>query len=311
MTERDFEEIICRYPCLIEDGAVFENRQVTVKTKRLDVLLRDKDGKRMLLELKAGAVTRADMAQLFEYEGFFIEQGENDVRVFLVGTSVPLSVQKACEKHGVEWRELVHLNLLSFLQAKGDQWAANLVKSGSPLEVERSPAHKKSVCVQPCISTPLPPPRRAGISRKADDTWQLKYFNQLLAMSNKQLDLFRCKPSECKPGVAFLGVNAGVSRTDWNYRKDCVLVAFFDGNKEKNTQRFEYVKRHKQEIEEAFGEDLFWNYKDGRTYQHIVSKSKVGTPYCGNESEWPSIQADLVNRMKRLITVIRPYLPKE
>lgn len=308
MTERDLEEIICRYPEMIEDGAVYENRQVTVMKKRLDILLRDKSGRRMLIELKVGEIQRSDMAQLLDYEGHFMERGEKDIRVFLVGTSIPGPVRHACEKHGVEWRELSRQNLLGFLHKKKDNWAIGLVESATEsgtVRAEKAPVH------QPQTTAPLPPQRRPATASFKGETWNLKYFNQLLALSNRHLDLFRRKPAECLPTVKYLGVNAGVKNTDWNYWKDFVKLAFFDSNKTRNEMRYSQVQQHHHEIEVAFGEPLKWDFVRGRTQQHIISKSRVGSPYAGNESEWPAIQADLVDRMTRLVAAIRPYLPKD
>jgi hypothetical protein len=42
MLEKDFEDIICKYPELIEDGLVLINRQVSLYGRRMDILFEDK-----------------------------------------------------------------------------------------------------------------------------------------------------------------------------------------------------------------------------------------------------------------------------
>ena len=36
--EKQFEDILCKYPELIEEGLTFLNRQVTIYNRRIDIL---------------------------------------------------------------------------------------------------------------------------------------------------------------------------------------------------------------------------------------------------------------------------------
>ena len=52
MDERTFEDIICKYPELIEEKLSFKGRQVIVKGKQVDVLFEDRYGQQLIVEVK-------------------------------------------------------------------------------------------------------------------------------------------------------------------------------------------------------------------------------------------------------------------
>ena len=120
MDERTFEDIICKYPELIEVKLSFKGRQVNVGGKRLDVLLEDRHGQKLILELKKGTVRREDVSQLIDYEGYFVSSDDPNVRVMLVGNRVPENLRRSLDHHGFEWRELTTNFLVDFLKSKSD-----------------------------------------------------------------------------------------------------------------------------------------------------------------------------------------------
>jgi len=120
MDEKTFEDIICKYPELIEDKLLFKGRQVVLKGKRVDVLFGDKHGQKLVVELKKDTVRREDIAQLLDYEGFFVSADDPTVRVMLIGRRVPENLRRSLDHHGFEWRELTTTMLINFLRQKGD-----------------------------------------------------------------------------------------------------------------------------------------------------------------------------------------------
>jgi hypothetical protein len=56
MKEREFENILERYPELIEGGLTFEGRQVAIGRRHIDLLFRDRFGQRLIVELKRGTI---------------------------------------------------------------------------------------------------------------------------------------------------------------------------------------------------------------------------------------------------------------
>lgn len=120
MKEKDFEDIIVRYPELIESGLQFAGRQVNVKGKFVDVLYTDRHSQNLILELKAGTILRKHIAQLMDYEGYFLTSDNPTVRVMLVGNRVPINLRRALDHHGFEWREIGLSKIIEFLKEKND-----------------------------------------------------------------------------------------------------------------------------------------------------------------------------------------------
>lgn len=71
MKEKQFEEILCRYPELLEEGLTLHGRQVRVRGKIVDLLFKDRYGQKLIVELKQGPIRREHIAQLLDYEGDF------------------------------------------------------------------------------------------------------------------------------------------------------------------------------------------------------------------------------------------------
>jgi len=120
MNEKEFEDILCKYPGLIEDGLSLTGRQVNVKGKHVDLIFQDRYGQTLIIELKQGAVKREHIAQLLDYEGYFVSLDNPLVRVMLVGNRVPPNLKKALDHHGFEWKELPESTLITALQNEKD-----------------------------------------------------------------------------------------------------------------------------------------------------------------------------------------------
>jgi len=102
MKEKEFENILARYPELIEAGLVLEGRQVAVKGKFIDLLFRDHHKERLVVELKRGTVLRKDIGQVMDYEGDLLFPDDPTVRVMLIGNRVPPSFRRSLDHHGLE-----------------------------------------------------------------------------------------------------------------------------------------------------------------------------------------------------------------
>jgi Endonuclease NucS len=120
MYEQDFENILARYPELIEIGLSLEGRQVSIKGKYIDLLFKDKHGGRLIVELKRGTVLRKDIGQLMDYEGELLFPDDPTVRVMLIGNRIPPSFGRSLDHHGLEWREFPIAHLIEFLRQKND-----------------------------------------------------------------------------------------------------------------------------------------------------------------------------------------------
>lgn len=120
MLEKHFEDILSRYPDLIESYLKFIDRQINVGGKFADLLFEDRFGQKLIIELKKGVIKREHMAQLLEYEGHFLSPENPNVRVMLIGNRVPPNISKSLDHHGFEWKEITEETLKKHLQKVND-----------------------------------------------------------------------------------------------------------------------------------------------------------------------------------------------
>ena len=120
MNESQFEDILEKYPELIEKGLSLIGRQEWIKGKYIDLLFKDQHGQKLIVELKKGTILRKHIAQLLDYEGHFITPEDPTVRVMLIGNRVPNNLRRALDHHGFEWKELQVVTLKNFLSDKND-----------------------------------------------------------------------------------------------------------------------------------------------------------------------------------------------
>jgi hypothetical protein len=128
LQERDFEDVISKYPELIEDGLILKGRQVTVYGRRIDLLFEDKFRKKLIVELKKGPIKDEHIGQIMSYEGILLSADDPTIRVMLVGNRVPPNIRKALDHHGIAWREITFNYLKDFLTEKDDEEFPSLME---------------------------------------------------------------------------------------------------------------------------------------------------------------------------------------
>ena len=120
MLEKDFEDVLSTYPELIEGGLEYLGRQVSIGGKHADLLFEDRFGQKLVVELKKGVIKREHIAQLMDYEGYFLSPDDPNVRVMLIGNRVPPNLRKSLDHHGFEWKEILESTLVEYLREKKD-----------------------------------------------------------------------------------------------------------------------------------------------------------------------------------------------
>ena len=143
MNESQFEDIVTKYPNLIEDGLSLMGRQVRINGKYIDILFKDRLGQKLIVELKKGSILRKHIGQLLDYEGFLLSPDDPTIRVMLVGNRVPNNLRRALDHHGFEWKELQVINLKKFLIEKEDRDLLEIFKNQNienklPLKIENN-----------------------------------------------------------------------------------------------------------------------------------------------------------------------------
>lgn len=120
MNENQFENILAKYPELIEEGLSLTGRQVNIRGKFVDLVFKDRHGQHLVVELKRGTVKREHIGQLMDYEGFYLSGDGSPIRVMLIGNRVPPNFRRSLEYHGFEWREIELIYLQKHLEKKQD-----------------------------------------------------------------------------------------------------------------------------------------------------------------------------------------------
>jgi DNA-directed RNA polymerase subunit F len=138
MLEKEFEDIICKYPELIEEGLILTGRQLSLYGRRMDVLFEDKFKRKLIIELKAGPIKDDHIGQIMSYEGMLLSDDDPTIRVMLVGTRVPPNMKKSMDYHGIAWKEITFSFLKDFLKNKGEESFNHLFEYNEPVIKNRN-----------------------------------------------------------------------------------------------------------------------------------------------------------------------------
>jgi len=134
--EKNFEDIIAKYPELIEDDLTLKGRQVTLYGRRMDLLFEDKFRRRLIVELKIGPIKDVHIGQVLSYEGMLLSGEDPTIRVMLIGNRVPPNIQRSLDHHGIAWCEITLSYLKEFLLNKNDEEFLNLFESDEPVPIK-------------------------------------------------------------------------------------------------------------------------------------------------------------------------------
>jgi hypothetical protein len=126
LSERLFEDILIKYPDLIEHGLKFIDRQINYFGKRIDILFEDRFKEKLIIELKKDNLDRNALSQVMEYEGYILSEKDPSARVMLIASRIPLNLKKAMDHHGIEYKEITNKQLMEFLEKK-DQKLLSLI----------------------------------------------------------------------------------------------------------------------------------------------------------------------------------------
>jgi hypothetical protein len=118
--EKHFEDVLAKYPELIEDGLTLVGRQQVLHGRRIDLLFEDKLQRHLLVELKWGPIKDEHIGQLMHYEGTLLSDSNPDLRVMLIGTRVPPNIRRSLDHHGIAWKEIRAADILAFAREKQD-----------------------------------------------------------------------------------------------------------------------------------------------------------------------------------------------
>ncbi len=141
--EKDFENILAKYPELIEEGLILLGRQVRVYGRIMDLLFEDKFKRRLIVELKIGPIKDQHIGQVLSYEGMLLSSENPTIRVMLIGNRVPPNIQRSLDHHGIAWREITLSALREFIILRNDKEFLGLFDDDIPIP-HSQPEHKNN-----------------------------------------------------------------------------------------------------------------------------------------------------------------------
>jgi len=303
MNEKKFEDILCKFPELIEDGLTFKDRQVIIKGKRVDILFVDRHEQKLIVEIKKGAIRREHIAQLLDYEGEFLTPDDPNIRVMLVGNRVPENLRRSLDHHGFEWKEIAVMSLINFLKEKGDEKLMvdieieDIYLSGKfnmAYSQRTTPSVKSNISKEGKMKETM----KEGLSY--ENMQRHRFMQQLLERSREKTSLFRNVSHHSKQN--WVSTTAGKYGLQWQFTamKDFARVEFWFCTKDAgiNLRRYEFVKKHKVDIENIFMDPLKWDFDEHRINQGIRYFCKIGG--FQNESDWRIIQDDMIDHLLKM-----------
>lgn len=93
--ERDIEDHLVNNLESIEAGLEFVSRQFITDIGRIDILARDRDGNRVVIELKVGDAKDSSLGQIARYLGWFSKIDSKQPRGILIASGFPEGVKYA------------------------------------------------------------------------------------------------------------------------------------------------------------------------------------------------------------------------
>ena len=208
MLEREFEDILAKYPELIEQGLTVQGRQVNVDRKFIDLLFKDKSARSLIVELKIGTARRRDIAQLLDYAGYKIKPDGPAVRIMLIANKVPENFKTSFDYFAFEYKEITPSKLINFLEAKND---SNLLSDVSKNIKEQ--IHSETSSDPVVISQP---PRPASERNEVRQGMAMRIRGgRMFRQARHALELLEAKngPVDMKEIISFMSTKGYRSRT--------------------------------------------------------------------------------------------------
>jgi hypothetical protein len=137
---------------------------------------------------------------------------------------------------------------------------------------------------------------------------RLKFWEGLVTIARNR----HTRHANIKPGAHhWLGASSGIRGLSLNYvivQEYGIAELYIDrGDAGENKRIFDQLHARKDEIEKAFGGTLSWERLDTKRacrIKHVIERGGYRSP----ESEWPTIQSEMVDAMNKLESSLKPGL---
>jgi len=138
-----------------------------------------------------------------------------------------------------------------------------------------------------------------------------EFWSDLLKLSNQRTKLHSgLSPTK----YHWLGTGSGIGGIGFNYslrKHDAQVELYIDRDTdtgEGNEKIFDTLYKHKDKIEESFGDALEWERLDHRRACRIKKDITIGG--WSDEDKWPELREAMVDAMVRFEKALKPFLNK-
>ncbi len=121
LSKKFLEDILCKYPELIDPGCTVRDRGVNLYGQEVDILLEDRAGKRTAVQVKASPIEKEHVGEIVSYQNAILAGEAPDVSVMMVSDKVPPHLQTAFEHNGVAWKEITRFQIKEHLSKRNDR----------------------------------------------------------------------------------------------------------------------------------------------------------------------------------------------
>lgn len=137
----------------------------------------------------------------------------------------------------------------------------------------------------------------------------LEFWEQLLERAIEMGVTHHVNLSPSKKG--WIATGAGKSGIRWNYRiwvkeRSGVELYIDAGEAEENEEILTELLRHKQEVEDGFGDELEWELLEDRRACRVRYQMYNGG--LEDEEDWQGIQEQMIRAMDKLVKTLDPHL---
>lgn len=260
-------------------------REAGAGTFNVDLVTEDDEGRTVVIENQLGRSDHDHLGKIITYQAML----DADVVIWLVGDARPEHVA------AVSW-----LNASTPLSAYLFQLEAIRIGSSSP-------APLLTALVQPSEEARQAATTKAAKSERHDIRRQ--FWTALLAHAADRTPLH----ANISPGDGpYQSASSGVRGLNWTYglrQHETQVILWIDrgpGSHDTNTQRFDQLHAHRDEIDATFGQPLVWRNDPTNRSCQISHQLDLGG--WRDEADWPKIVDGTVDAMIRLADALDDHV---
>lgn len=120
VTKSVFEDILCKYPELIEPGFSVKGRHVELYGQEVDILLVDKFKKRLAVQVRVSPIENEHLGTMVSNQEKILSGEAGDITVMMVSDKIPPRLQTTLEHNSVAWKEITVSQIKEHLTARND-----------------------------------------------------------------------------------------------------------------------------------------------------------------------------------------------